>query len=87
MKMDLNDFASWVNRAKIGENIVYHTGYLPKDRQPIVDTETGKKTLPDLSWVAARALDQCYEGILKLTQRRVGDFVYQYIHSNYHPNQ
>ena len=76
MKMDLNNFASWCNTAKTGDSIIYHKGYLAKDRGPL--TVPAKKQ-SDLSWVAAHALAESDAGKLALTQRRNGDFDYDYI--------
>ena len=83
--MDLNNFAAWFGMAKPGESIVYYTGYLPTGRQPENNKRTGQKTLPDSSWVAARALDECEGGFLALTQRRLGNFRYEYIATKIEP--
>jgi len=78
MKMDLNNFVSWVNAAKHGDNIIYHTGCLAIDRQPII-TAAGKEIETDLSWVASRAMTESDAGRLALTQRKLGHLNYDYV--------
>jgi len=85
MKMDLNNFAAWFGMAKPGESVVYYTGYLPTGRQPVRLRNGSELITPDASWVAARALDEALSGFLLLSQRRLGEFKYEYIATKTEP--
>lgn len=63
--------------APIGRPIVYYRGYLMRDAEPIL----GKKILQNYDVIRLRdhVMEMYEDGRVHLTQRRLGDFDYEYI--------
>lgn len=71
-----------INKLKKGENLVYYTGFLLRDRKRAV-VITGIATLwadnPEVMKVRDEAWTAYQMGLVRLTQRRVGDGTWDYI--------
>jgi hypothetical protein len=71
----LDDYDSWMKRSKNGDVLVYWRGDLLSDREsPVFD----EKKLNTLNAIADRIIRAAKEGLLFLSQKRFGDFDYEY---------
>lgn len=74
---DENAFVDWRTDARPGDRLVYHRGFLARDRHPTMGRMAKSDRLV-LERVADRALADCNRGLVRLLQRKHGleDFSY-----------
>jgi len=75
--MNASEFDKWLARAKRGQSVVYHEGYLYNDRGGGNPPQTADQRLADT--VGKAAMRASGHGLVALVQRRLGDLKYQYI--------
>lgn len=71
--MDVLELHHTFERARVGASIVYHVGNVASERHPDVPNSR------DVDLVATKALNLSDMGVARLTQRRVGPGVCEYI--------
>jgi len=70
---DMNSSSYFLDTAKTGARHVYHTGFLANDRQK------DKADFEEVGGVAHMMMSAHLAGQVILTQRRLGEFRYEYI--------
>lgn len=85
----LDDMIYWIVNSYVGENCVYWTGYLPLDCQGRSLYAGKVRRVANLFWSSGITPDSPDKenvgnwgkglGLVALTQRRLGDFSYEYI--------
>ena len=73
--MKPNHFENWLRTATCGHTAIYHSGYLPKDRGADGPTTADERRTDAVANAALTAADL---GLVTLTQKRIGDFYYEY---------
>jgi hypothetical protein len=79
----LPEYYDWLKEAKHGETIVYWQGDLQYDRQVVIPAHdvmraADRLRLNSLNVVADRVREDADNGLLLLTQKRLGFAVYEY---------
>lgn len=75
---DENAFVDWRTDAQPGDRLVYHRGFLARDRHPTMG-QISKGDRLALERVADRALADCNRGLVRLLQRKHGPEDFSYI--------
>lgn len=76
----MNRFADWLATAQPGSSFVYYTGNLGEDRARAAKKFAPKKlAAPQALRDAQQAWNAYSEGLVHLTQRRLGDNLFAYI--------
>ena len=70
----VSTFRAWLETSHPGDSVIYHSGYLAKDRQRIPGQE-----LPACSHLGALAWDWYEAREVCLTQRKLADGAFEYI--------
>ena len=76
--IDSDQLAAWIATSNPGESIVYHNGFLSRDRQRILNDAEGAvidkiRRVAEMAWMFAGI------GQVSLVQRRIGELMYDYI--------
>lgn len=72
------EFSDWVARAKPGERVIYHVGFLANDRDSQI------KGSRDVDAVATKAAQLCKKGMIHLCQAKtaaIGNYAYLAVRS------
>lgn len=72
-------FAYWLRNANRGDSVVYYNGFLLRDREILVRNGLMPEKFPDRIKAAIMAWKNYLNGAVALTQRKRGDFEYEYI--------
>ena len=72
-------FAYWLKNANKGDRVVYYDGFLFRDREILVHNGLPATGFPDKIKAAIFAWKAYLNGLVQLTQRKRGDFEYEYI--------
>lgn len=70
--------SDWIARARVGESIEYHTGFLQRDRSKSRSTLPGKER-SRLHATATKAWAASEQGLVHLFSLRVGEAQYRYL--------
>ena len=79
--MQINDFNDWVSTAAPNDQIVYHCGFLARDRHDEVNNQTKVRTrlaVPGLDELATAVLVAATAGQVVLLQKRLARERYEY---------
>ena len=77
LPIDEIGLCAWFGQATIGEGLVYHRGFLARDRSPTA-SQLPPRDRAHLGRVARRALAITEAGLAILAQRRLGPEDYEY---------
>ena len=72
-------FRYWLKGAKEGERVVYYEGFLMRDRESFLRAGGFSDNFPPRIKAAIMAWKAYMNGELTLTQKKIGDYEYQYI--------
>ena len=70
---------AWYTNSLRGKSLVYHTGYLAKDRETKARDATEKAYYDEISAVANYLFGLAEEGRVSLVQKRLGPMRFEYI--------
>ncbi len=70
---------AWYSNALRGKSLVYHIGYLAKDRETRPRDATEKAYYAEISDVANYLFGLAEEGRVSLSQKRIGPMQFEYI--------
>lgn len=71
------NFMFWLSRARAGQKLVYHIGNLAAERHKIIANGQTRNIEP-LNTVAKEAWHAMEQGYVILTQKRLGENLFQY---------
>jgi hypothetical protein len=79
----LSEYYDWMNSAKNGDILVYWHGCLQYDRQVMIPFDDVMRSadrlrIASLNAVASRVFDDAEDGLLSLTQHRLGEGISEY---------
>jgi len=79
----LSEYYDWMKDAAQGDVLVYWSGDLQYDRQVVIPEDSVLRTadrhrINALNVLAERVLEDAYDGLLCLTQKRIGTNIFEY---------
>jgi hypothetical protein len=77
LPIDEMALCAWFGQATIRQGLVYHRGFLARDRSPTA-SQLSRRDQVALSRVARRALALAEAGLARLAQRKLGPDDYEY---------
>ena len=79
MIVDVNEVVHKLRSLKLGDRYIYHTGYIARDRVLYSSSQTTKEKAAAIDVIASEAMTLSNKRKVCLVQRRIKDFVYDYI--------
>lgn len=75
------NFGFWLQNAREGDRLIYHVGNLMADRVVLIEHPTWVETrfIEPLNEVAAEVWQAYEQGLVTLSQKRIGENLFQYV--------